>query len=114
MPPLPYATAHTGAPVADDSRVTSTSALALLVLSTVTLPPTAAVALINELHEYTAPTLSLTAIRFIETGVAASITAIYPIFAMVIAARFHGDRLTPRAIFGALLAVAGVVVLFLR
>lgn len=59
-------------------------------------------------------TLSLTAIRFIETGVAASITAIYPLFAMVIAARFHGERLTPRAIFGALLAVAGVVVLFLR
>ena len=36
-------------------------------------------------------TLSLTAIRFIDTGVAASITAIYPIFAMLIAARFHGE-----------------------
>lgn len=59
-------------------------------------------------------TLSLTAIRFIETGVAASITAIYPIFAMLIAARFHGERLTARALLGALLAVAGVVVLFLR
>jgi len=59
-------------------------------------------------------TLSLTAIRFIETGVAASITAIYPIFAMLIAARFHGERLTARALLGALLAVAGVVVLFLK
>lgn len=59
-------------------------------------------------------TLSLTAIRFIDTGVAASITAIYPIFAMLIAARFHGEQLTPRALLGALVAVAGVVVLFLR
>ncbi len=59
-------------------------------------------------------TLSLTAIRYIDTGVAASITAIYPIFAMLIAARFHGEKLTVRAMLGALLAVAGVVVLFLR
>lgn len=59
-------------------------------------------------------TLSLTAIRYIDTGVAASITAIYPIFTMLIAARFHGERLTWKVLLGALVAVAGVVVLFLR
>ena len=59
-------------------------------------------------------TLSLTALRFIESGVAASITAIYPLLAMVIAARFHGERLTWRALLGATVAVAGVVVLFMR
>lgn len=59
-------------------------------------------------------TLSLTAIRYIDTGVAASITAIYPIMAMFIAARFHGEKLTWRVLLGAVLAVAGVVVLFLR
>lgn len=59
-------------------------------------------------------TLSLTAIRYIDTGVAASITAIYPIFTMLIAARFHGEKLGWRSLLGALVAVAGVVVLFLR
>lgn len=59
-------------------------------------------------------TLSLAALRFIEAGVAASITAIYPLLTMVIASRFHGERVTPRALLGTLVAVAGVVVLFLR
>lgn len=59
-------------------------------------------------------TLSLTAIRYIDTGVAASITAIYPLFTMLIASRFHGEKLTWRAMLGAGVAVAGVVVLFLR
>uniref|UniRef100_A0A832I0B0 DMT family transporter n=1 Tax=Eiseniibacteriota bacterium TaxID=2212470 RepID=A0A832I0B0_UNCEI len=59
-------------------------------------------------------TLSLAALRYIEAGVAASITAFYPILTMLIAARFHGERLTWRVLAGALVAVAGVVVLFLR
>lgn len=59
-------------------------------------------------------TLSLTAIRYIDTGVAASITAIYPIFTMLIASRFHGEKLSGRALLGAAVAVAGVVLLFLR
>lgn len=59
-------------------------------------------------------TLSLTAIRYIEAGIASSITAIYPIFTMLIASRAHGERLTWRALLGALVAVGGVVVLFLR
>lgn len=59
-------------------------------------------------------TLSLTALQFIEAGVAAAITAIYPVLTLLLSARFHGERLTLRTLAGALVAVAGVVVLFLR
>jgi drug/metabolite transporter (DMT)-like permease len=59
-------------------------------------------------------TLSLVALKFIEAGVAASITAIYPLLTFVLASRFHGERLTPRILGGTVVAVAGVVVLFLR
>ena len=59
-------------------------------------------------------TLSLTAIQFIPTGVAASITAIYPLLTLALSARFHGERLTARTAVGAVVAIAGVVVLFLR
>jgi drug/metabolite transporter (DMT)-like permease len=46
--------------------------------------------------------------------VAASISAFYPVLAALIATRLHGERLTWRALTGALIAAAGVVVLFLR
>jgi len=59
-------------------------------------------------------TLSLIALQRAEAGVAASITAIYPILTLAISSRFHGERITPRILGGALLAIAGVVVLFLR
>jgi drug/metabolite transporter (DMT)-like permease len=59
-------------------------------------------------------TLSLTALHYIEAGVAASIAATYPLFTILLSARFHGERITPRMIGGTLLAVLGVVVLFLR
>ena len=59
-------------------------------------------------------TLSLTALKYIEAGVAASITAIYPVLTLLLSSRFHGERLTLRTLAGALVAVAGVVVLFLR
>ena len=59
-------------------------------------------------------TLSLTAIHYIATGVAASITAIYPLLTLAISARFHGERLTLRTAIGAGIAIAGVVVLFLK
>lgn len=59
-------------------------------------------------------TLSLVALQRIEAGVAASITTCYPVLAIVIASRFHGERFTARIVFGALIAVAGVVVLFTR
>jgi len=59
-------------------------------------------------------TLSLTALAFIQAGVAASITAIYPVLTLLISSRFHGERMTLRTLGGALIAVAGVIVLFLR
>lgn len=59
-------------------------------------------------------TLSLYAVQHVPAGVAASITACYPVLAILIATRFHGERLTARYFAGAVVAVAGVVVLFLR
>jgi drug/metabolite transporter (DMT)-like permease len=59
-------------------------------------------------------TFSLVSLKYIEAGVAASITASYPLIAIAIAARFHGERLGARIVIGALVTVAGVVVLFMR
>ena len=59
-------------------------------------------------------TLSLVALEFIEAGVAASITAFFPVLTILIAMRFHGEKPTARLLLGALIAVAGVIVLFLR
>lgn len=59
-------------------------------------------------------TLSLMALRYAEAGVAASITAIFPILTLVLASRFFGERITVRVMGGAVVALAGVVVLFLR
>jgi len=59
-------------------------------------------------------TLSLVALNYIEAGVAASITACYPVLTILISARFHGEQLTWRLLLGALVTVAGVGVLFLR
>jgi drug/metabolite transporter (DMT)-like permease len=59
-------------------------------------------------------TLALTSLFYIEAGVSASIVALSPLVAMLLAARFHGERLSWRAWVGALFAVAGVVVLFRR
>lgn len=59
-------------------------------------------------------TLSLTALAFIEAGVAAAITSVYPVLTLALSSRFHGERFTLRTLVGALVAAAGVVVLFLR
>ena len=59
-------------------------------------------------------TLSLTALKHTEAGIAASLTAIYPILTLFLSSRFHGERVTPRILIGAMVAVAGVAVLFLR
>jgi len=58
--------------------------------------------------------LSLAALLFIDAGVAASISAIAPVLTILIAAMFHRERVTARLLAGALVAVVGVVVLFLR
>jgi drug/metabolite transporter (DMT)-like permease len=59
-------------------------------------------------------TLSLAALQTIPAGVAASITAFAPVLAILLSARFHGERLTVRSLMGAAIAAIGVVVLFLR
>lgn len=58
--------------------------------------------------------LMLTSLHLIDAGVSASITAVAPLFAMLIAARFHGERLTWRSLVGSVLAIGGIVVLFRR
>jgi drug/metabolite transporter (DMT)-like permease len=59
-------------------------------------------------------TLSLAAVQHVEAGVAASIIAFNPVLTLLISSRFHGERVTLRTMAGALVAVAGVIVLFLR
>ena len=59
-------------------------------------------------------TLSLVALQYIPAGVAASITAFFPVLTILIAMRFHDEKPTARLLLGALIAVAGVIVLFLR
>jgi drug/metabolite transporter (DMT)-like permease len=54
-------------------------------------------------------TLSLVALRYAEAGVAASITATYPILTLLISSRAHGERITRRLIAGAAVAFVGVV-----
>ena len=58
--------------------------------------------------------LMLTSLHLIDAGVSASITAVAPLFAMLIAAKFHGERLTWRSLVGSVLAIGGIVVLFRR
>jgi drug/metabolite transporter (DMT)-like permease len=58
--------------------------------------------------------LSLVSLHLIEAGVAASITAVSPLFSILIAARFHNERLTWRTLVGSAVAIAGIVVLFRR
>ncbi|HNX51592.1 MAG TPA: DMT family transporter [Thermoanaerobaculaceae bacterium] len=59
-------------------------------------------------------TLSLAALQFVEAGVAAAITSIYPVLTLALSSHFHHERFTLRNLLGALVAAAGVVVLFLR
>ena len=59
-------------------------------------------------------TLSMLALEYTSAGVAASIAAFYPVIAILIAMRFHHEKVTARLVLGALIAVVGVVVLFLH
>lgn len=59
-------------------------------------------------------TLSLYAVGHAETGVAASIMAFYPIPTILISSRAHSERITLRTLAGALVAIVGIIVLFLR
>ena len=59
-------------------------------------------------------TLSLVALGYVATGVAATITSFFPVLTILMARIFHHEPITPRLILGALIAVAGVIVLFVR
>ena len=58
--------------------------------------------------------LSLIAVRHTEAGVAATLMAPVPVFILPLVRIFHGERITRRAVIGAVVAVAGVAVLMLR
>jgi drug/metabolite transporter (DMT)-like permease len=57
--------------------------------------------------------LSLTAVQFIPAGVAQTIMGIVPVLIIPFAILVRKERVSPRAIAGAVLAVAGVAILFL-
>jgi drug/metabolite transporter (DMT)-like permease len=59
-------------------------------------------------------TLSLFALKHTEAGIAASITAFYPILTLLISSRFHAERVTARTLVGAIVSITGILVLFLR
>ncbi len=57
--------------------------------------------------------LSLLAVKLTQTGVAATIMSIVPILIIPPAALFFKEKITPRAVLGAVIAVVGVSFLFL-
>lgn len=58
--------------------------------------------------------LSLVAVRLTETGIAATLMATTPVLILPLVRVVYGERITRRAVGGALVAVAGVSLLFLR
>ena len=59
-------------------------------------------------------TLSLLALQHTEVGVATSIFSCFPLLALFLGARLHGEHVTRRMVLGALVSVAGIAVLFSR
>ena len=55
-----------------------------------------------------------TGLKYTYAGIAATLNSTSPIWILPMAHVFAGDRVTPRSLVGALLAVAGVAILFLR
>ncbi len=66
------------------------------------------------LGPYIGVTFSLIAITYANVGIAATIMATTPVMMLPIARIMFKERLRPGAIVGALMAVAGVAVLFLH
>jgi drug/metabolite transporter (DMT)-like permease len=58
--------------------------------------------------------MSLIAVRHIEAGVAATIMATVPILILPMVILVYKEKVSPRAVFGAILAVGGVALLFWR
>jgi len=56
--------------------------------------------------------LSLVAIKYMEVGIAATIIALVPVLVIPVVIVVYGERVSLRAIFGALLALAGVALLY--
>lgn len=56
--------------------------------------------------------MSLVAVHHTEAGIAASIIATVPVLVIPLVILFYKEKVSPRAIFGAVLAIAGVVILF--
>lgn len=59
-------------------------------------------------------TLSLVAIEFTKVGIASTLMAVVPIIMLPISKYYYKENLSIQAISGAFIAVAGVVILFLR
>jgi drug/metabolite transporter (DMT)-like permease len=57
--------------------------------------------------------LSLVAVQNTEAGVAATIMALVPVLIIVPSVLIFKERVTPRAVIGAVIAVTGTVLLFL-
>ncbi|GAB4329180.1 MAG: DMT family transporter [Candidatus Zixiibacteriota bacterium] len=58
--------------------------------------------------------LSLVAVKHIEAGVAATIMAFFPVLILPVVAIVDKEKLSYRAVIGALVTVAGIAMLFLR
>jgi drug/metabolite transporter (DMT)-like permease len=58
--------------------------------------------------------LSLVAVQHTPAGVASTLISLVPILVLPLVVIVHKERVSPRAVCGALLAVAGVAMLFLR
>ena len=58
--------------------------------------------------------LSLAAVKYTESGVAATIMAITPVLLIPIVIFFHKEKVSFRAIAGAVIAVGGVALLFFK
>ncbi len=59
-------------------------------------------------------TLSLVAIEFTKVGIASTLMALVPIIMLPISKYYYKEEMSFRAVSGAFIAVAGVIVLFLR
>jgi drug/metabolite transporter (DMT)-like permease len=58
--------------------------------------------------------LSLVSVRHTKAGIAATLMSLTPVLILPLVRVFHGERVSGRAVAGALLAVIGVAVIFLR
>jgi drug/metabolite transporter (DMT)-like permease len=58
--------------------------------------------------------LSLVAVRHTKAGIAATLIATVPILILPLVRIFQGERITRRALWGAVVSVVGVAVLMLR